>query len=48
LQEKKRALAKAALEGGKLAKGSKLEMRELLALFTRRDHDVEREVDLHD
>jgi len=48
LQEKKRALAKAALEGGKLAKGSKLEMRELLALFTRRDHDVERDADHHD
>jgi len=42
LQEKKRALAKAALEGGKLAKGNKLEMRELIDLFTRRDHDDER------
>ena len=44
LQEKKRALAKAALEGGHLAKGNKLEMRELIDLFTRRDHDDERDI----
>jgi len=48
LQEKKRALAKAALEGGKLAKGNKLDMAELVGLFTRRDHDDERDIDHHD
>ncbi|CAG7854171.1 Uncharacterized ATP-dependent helicase C582.10c [Serendipita indica DSM 11827] len=38
LQEKKRALAKAALEGGKLAKGNKLSFQELLNLF-KHGHD---------
>jgi len=44
LQEKKRELAKAALEGGKLVKGNKIDMGELVKLFVRRDQDDVRAV----
>jgi hypothetical protein len=39
LQEKKRALAKAALEGGKVARQNKLGFNELLNLFRHGHHE---------
>jgi hypothetical protein len=39
LQEKKRAMAKAALEGGKMGRQSKLGFEELLNLFRHNHHD---------
>ncbi|KAJ9476129.1 putative DNA repair protein RAD16 (putative) [Pseudozyma hubeiensis] len=38
LQEKKRALAKAALEGSKLVKGNRLDFKEIWFLFNGTDH----------
>ncbi len=38
LQDKKRALAKAALEGSKLVKGNKLDFKEIWFLFNGTDH----------
>jgi hypothetical protein len=41
LQDKKRALAKAALEGGKLSKQNNLTFHELLNLFKHGHHEDE-------